>query len=343
MMDERRRRRRHLEPDDLPEGALARATPTTSSSQRCSPRRTTRRRSSSSSRPRTSATPATSCGPSGRRTDGLDGYVSMEVDPTLAYDTEATVARGRPLPRAARAAEPLREDPRDEAGPAGDRGHDREGQVDQRHADLLARALRRGGRGVHPRARAPRRSRRAIRAPSTRSRASSSPASTPRPTGGSTRSAAAIDLQGQARRSPTPGSPTSATASSSRRALGVPRVEGRPAAAVPLGVDVDEEPGLPGRALRRGADRPGDRQHDARGDDRAPSRITAGSLATLERGVDEARRLLEELAEAGVDYDDVTETLEREGVEKFADSFVELLEGDPRLERDARPRPDAGR
>ena len=33
------------------------------------------------------------------------------------------------------------------------------------------------------------------------------------------------------------------------------------------------------------------------------------------------------IAEAGVDYDDVTETLEREGVEKFADSFRELLEG----------------
>jgi transaldolase len=48
---------------------------------------------------------------------------------------------------------------------------------------------------------------------------------------------------------------------------------------------------------------------------------------TLEQDVDEARRLLEELAEAGVDYDDVTETLEREGVQKFSDSFAELLEG----------------
>ena len=28
---------------------------------------------------------------------------------------------------------------------------------------------------------------------------------------------------------------------------------------------------------------------------------------------------------AGVDYDDVTDTLEREGVEKFADSFDELM------------------
>ncbi len=48
---------------------------------------------------------------------------------------------------------------------------------------------------------------------------------------------------------------------------------------------------------------------------------------TLERGVDDARALLDRLAGAGIDYDDVTETLEREGVEKFADSFAGLLEG----------------
>src|SRR5580765_2542364 len=48
---------------------------------------------------------------------------------------------------------------------------------------------------------------------------------------------------------------------------------------------------------------------------------------TLEQGVDEARQLLAELAAAGVDYDDVTDTLEREGVQKFSDSFAELLEG----------------
>jgi transaldolase len=45
----------------------------------------------------------------------------------------------------------------------------------------------------------------------------------------------------------------------------------------------------------------------------------------LEAELDEARRLFDELADAGVDYDDVTDTLEREGVEKFADSFAELL------------------
>lgn len=53
-----------------------------------------------------------------------------------------------------------------------------------------------------------------------------------------------------------------------------------------------------------------------------------GAVAlTLEEGVDDARRLLEQLAAAGVDYDDVTATLEEEGVQKFADSFTELLDG----------------
>ena len=48
---------------------------------------------------------------------------------------------------------------------------------------------------------------------------------------------------------------------------------------------------------------------------------------TLEDDVDEAARLLEELATVGIDYDDVTAALEREGVQKFADSFSELLDG----------------
>jgi transaldolase len=48
---------------------------------------------------------------------------------------------------------------------------------------------------------------------------------------------------------------------------------------------------------------------------------------TLEQGIDEAERVFEQIQQAGVDYDDVTDTLEREGVEKFADSFAELLEG----------------
>ena len=52
--------------------------------------------------------------------------------------------------------------------------------------------------------------------------------------------------------------------------------------------------------------------------------VKAGSIT---EGVDDANRLLADLAAAGVDYDDVVATLEAEGVQKFADSFAELLDG----------------
>jgi len=48
---------------------------------------------------------------------------------------------------------------------------------------------------------------------------------------------------------------------------------------------------------------------------------------TVTEDVEKAHTLLDDLAKAGVDYDDVTETLELEGVQKFADSFAELLDG----------------
>jgi transaldolase len=48
---------------------------------------------------------------------------------------------------------------------------------------------------------------------------------------------------------------------------------------------------------------------------------------TLERDVDGARRTLARFAEVGIDYDDVVAVLEREGVEKFAKSFRDLFDG----------------
>src|SRR6059058_2858636 len=48
---------------------------------------------------------------------------------------------------------------------------------------------------------------------------------------------------------------------------------------------------------------------------------------TVREGVGKAQRLLEKLSAAGVDYDDVVETLEDEGVRKFTDSFDELIDG----------------
>ena len=45
----------------------------------------------------------------------------------------------------------------------------------------------------------------------------------------------------------------------------------------------------------------------------------------LVEGIEEANEVIDRLAEAGVDYTAVTDTLEREGVDKFAASFDELL------------------
>jgi transaldolase len=46
----------------------------------------------------------------------------------------------------------------------------------------------------------------------------------------------------------------------------------------------------------------------------------------LQSGLAEAQQVFADLEQAGVDYDDVTDTLEREGVEKFEAAFAELLQ-----------------
>jgi transaldolase len=49
--------------------------------------------------------------------------------------------------------------------------------------------------------------------------------------------------------------------------------------------------------------------------------------ARLETELEEARYLFNQLYAAGIDYDDVVDTLEREGIDKFVASFTELLKG----------------
>ena len=46
----------------------------------------------------------------------------------------------------------------------------------------------------------------------------------------------------------------------------------------------------------------------------------------LTEGIEDAVKLLDDLREAGLDYEDVTDVLEREGIQKFADPFNELLD-----------------
>jgi transaldolase len=47
---------------------------------------------------------------------------------------------------------------------------------------------------------------------------------------------------------------------------------------------------------------------------------------TLEQGLEEAQQLLADLEQLGIDYDDVVQTVEREGVERFTQSFAQLLQ-----------------
>lgn len=48
---------------------------------------------------------------------------------------------------------------------------------------------------------------------------------------------------------------------------------------------------------------------------------------TLTQSREDARQVFADLERVGVDYDDVTGLLEEEGVQKFAASFEELLDG----------------
>jgi transaldolase len=59
--------------------------------------------------------------------------------------------------------------------------------------------------------------------------------------------------------------------------------------------------------------------------------------STIDSDVDGARATFDQLAAAGVDMEDVGRTLEREGVDKFADSYKDLLD-DVKQKRDAMAR-----
>ena len=195
--------------------------------------------------------------------------------------------------------------PATEPGPRRDRGLDRRRPLDQRHAHLLARAPRGGRRGVHPRPRAAGRATAATRRTSRRSRASSSRASTPRPTAGSARSGARTCRDGSpsttrssrtsttSRRSPArAGSALAAAGARPQRCLWASTSTKNPAYRDVLYVEEligpDTVNTMPFETIAAFQDHGEVRE-------------------TLTEGVDEAKALLDELAAAGVDYDDVTD------------------------------------
>ena len=81
---------------------------------------------------------------------GVDGRVSIEVDPRLAHDTDKTIAAGHRAVEDRRPAEPADQDSRDAGGPAGHHLGHRRRHLGERHADLLGRAPQ-SGHGRLPR------------------------------------------------------------------------------------------------------------------------------------------------------------------------------------------------
>ena len=199
--------------------------------------------------------------------------------PTSPATPPAPSTAARELHEAHRRAEPLREDPRHRRGRAADPGDDRRGPQHQRHAHLQPRPLRRGDGGL------PRRP---------RGRPTATSAGSPAwPASSSRRVDTEVDRRleeigtddgprrcGARPRWPRPSSPTSCSSSTFQG----PRWEALVARGArvqrPLWASTStKNPALPRHALRRRADRPRHRQHDARGRPSRRSSTTAPSPA----------------------------------------------------------------
>ena len=120
-----------------------------------------------------------------RRPAAATGSSRSRSRRTSRTTPSGTLAEARAYWQRARPPERDDQDPGHAGGRAGDRAGDLRGDQRQRHAAVRGVGLRGGGRGVHPRARAPAGGG-PVRWTSTRSRASSSRASTPRSTASST-------------------------------------------------------------------------------------------------------------------------------------------------------------
>ena len=121
---------------------------------------------------------------------GLRGYVSMEVDPTLADDTDGTIAEARRFHALIDKPNLYVKIPATKEGLPAIEEMIAAGKSINVTLIFSLRATPRGDGGVHPRDRAAGRGRRRPAPGSHRWRASSSRGSTPRRTSGSTRSAA---------------------------------------------------------------------------------------------------------------------------------------------------------
>ncbi len=259
------------------------------------------------------------------RTAGVDGYVSLEVDPTLAYDREATFAQAIRFHEEVARPNLYVKIPATRPGLGAIEDCIAQGRSInvtlifslERYAAVLEAYVRgaraQGGGRWRPRGGLV--GRELLRLPG-RHRGGPTPRR-----GGSERSAGpSRRRERQARLRPLAGGRP-------RAALAGARGEGRASAALPLGLDLHEEPGLPRRRVRRGADREGHRQHDARRDRRRVPRPRRGAREPG-RGRSPARRRCSSRSPRRASTTTTSSRPSRpRASQKFADSFVELLAG----------------
>ena len=262
--------------------------------------------------------------------DGDDGYVSLEVDPDLAFDTDRTIAQAREYWARVGPAQRDDQDPGHDGVPAGDRAGDLRGHQRQRHAAVLRRGLRRrsprptsrGSSAATPRART---------STCARSRRSSSRAWTPRSTSAWRRSAAS-DLQGQA-------AVANARAAyrrfeeifaSASRAIAATSWSVRPARAAAH----VQRPLWASTGVKNPAYKETKYVEELVGPDTVNTMPMQTLLACAERLEvtgetvrEDPTPVLDALAEAGIDMDEVTDKLLREGVDAFVTPMEKLLAG----------------
>ena len=231
------------------------------------------------------------------RTEGVDGWVSLEVSPLLAYDTREHASLRQGPARARRPAEPVHQDSRHQRRAPRDRGSDLRRHPDQRDAAVLPRAVRGRGRCLHARHRTAHR-RRASIPTSARSPRCSSAVGTSRSRTRSRRHCSNRLGIAVAQR----------TYKAYRDLLGIAALaarlqRGRAAAAAAVGEHRDEGSQGLRRALHRGARRAAHRQHNARGDAEGASPTTARSARCCRRTAATVKQVLAQFAKAGVDVD----------------------------------------
>ena len=211
-----------------------------------------------------------SCAPSTTRPGGADGFVSVEVAPSLAHDTEGTTAAARALHKRIDQPNVLVKIPATPECVPSIRHHDRRGPQHQRHPHLFAHPLRRGDRGLPLRPRDAGRLghgrpvRRVERGLVLHQPGRHRGGQADRGGRGRGRRQGSARPAGQGGRGPGPTGLCAVHRVLHRAPVGGPRRPGRPGAAPAVGVDIHQEPGLPGPGLRRHADRPPHGQHHAR-------------------------------------------------------------------------------